>query len=168
MTKITEIKEDLDLQEDLARKREAYGCDGYCYGCNTDLEPGDPRRKEMCPLVDTCPETCAGEFWATAGACIALTGWILVATACLIAAFYRPAPTPMEICEETLEWYQCETLERHVEDFDKLNYIESVNGKYIYLMQTDLREYEVMIEPSEPFDVFLVRQGDEVVWSKTP
>lgn len=76
MTKITEIKEDLDLQEDLARKREAYGC-------NTDLEPGDPRRKEMCPLVDTCPETCVNEFWATAGACIALTGWILVAAACL-------------------------------------------------------------------------------------
>lgn len=117
--------------------------------------------KEMCPLVDTCPETCVNEFWATAGACIALTGWM-----CLIAAFYRPAPTPMEICEETLEWHQCETLERHVEDFDKLNYIKSVNGKYIYLMQTDLREYEVMIEPSEPFDVFLVRQGDEVVWSK--
>jgi hypothetical protein len=72
----------------------------------------------------------------------------------------------MEICQETLEWHQCETLERHVEDFDKLDYIESINGKYIYMMQTDLREYEVMIEPSEPFDVFLVRQGDEVVWAK--
>lgn len=47
----------------------------------TDLEPGDPRRKEMCPLVDTCPETCAGEFWATAGACIALS----VSNCCILS-----------------------------------------------------------------------------------
>lgn len=111
----------------------------------------------MCPLVDTCPETCVNEFWATAGACIALTGWILVAAACLIAAFYRPAPTSMEICEETLEWHQCETLERHVEDFDKLK-----RQWQVYLSYAN----RLMIEASEPFDVFLVRQGDEVVWSK--
>lgn len=164
--KINEIKEEMDLQEELARKRETYGCDGYCYGCNTDLEPGDPRRKEMCPCVDTCPETCVNEFWATAGACIALTGWILVAFACIITVFYRTPPTPMEICEETLEWHQCNTLERHIEDWDKLNYIESVNGKWIYTVQTDLREYEIMVEDQDPKDVFLIRQGDEVIWSK--
>lgn len=158
MTKITD--------DDITRRRETYGCDGYCYGCNTDLEPGDPRRKGMCPRVDTCPETCEGEFWATVGACVTLTGWILVAAACLIAAFYRPAPTPIEICKKTLDSHQCGMLERYVEDFNKLNYIESTNGKYVYRMQTDLREYEVMIEPNEPFDVFLIRQGEDIVWSK--
>lgn len=52
-------------------------CDGYCYGCNTDLPFDDPNRKGMCPLVDVCEATREKEFEATAiGAAMAIVLFI--------------------------------------------------------------------------------------------
>lgn len=55
----------------IEERRKKYHCDGYCYGCNLNLDFDDPDRKPMCPAVETCPETCVGEFFATifAGLC---------------------------------------------------------------------------------------------------
>ena len=52
-------------EEKLEQRRQTYGCDGYCYGCNTHLDKNDSRRMDMCSCVDTCPETRTKEFIAT-------------------------------------------------------------------------------------------------------
>ena len=43
--------------EEYDKRAKKYGCDGWCYGCNTYLPNGHPDRKDICPLVDNCEET---------------------------------------------------------------------------------------------------------------
>lgn len=50
---------------DIEERRKKYNCDGYCYGCNTDLPKGHPDRVEMCPNVERCDATRHKEFFAT-------------------------------------------------------------------------------------------------------
>lgn len=59
-------------KEDIERRINKYGCDGYCYGCNLDLPKRHRERKEMCPRVEYCTETRLREFKATIIACLGI------------------------------------------------------------------------------------------------
>ena len=52
-------------EEAIERRKRMYGCNGCCYGRNTNLPKGHPDRKGMCMAVDRCPETCRKEFFWT-------------------------------------------------------------------------------------------------------
>ena len=62
----------------IEERKELYGCDGCCYGKNTDLPVGHPDRKEMCPLVETCPETSMHEGVGCAMAVVLFLGIMLI------------------------------------------------------------------------------------------
>ena len=69
---------------DIEERKELYGCDGCCYGKNTDLPDGHPDRQGMCPLVDTCPETSMQEGIGCAIAVVLLMGVLLIPVIAII------------------------------------------------------------------------------------
>lgn len=63
---------------DIEERKELYGCDGCCYGKNTDLPDGHPDRRGMCSCVDTCPETSMQEGIGCAMAVVLLLGVMIL------------------------------------------------------------------------------------------
>lgn len=65
-----------ETKEEIDRRANTYDCSGYCYG-KMDCPKGTGQG--ICPLIDTCPETRAREWWATIISAIICAGfWIFI------------------------------------------------------------------------------------------